>query len=273
MAVLSDLVAALSAATVDVVDLTAPLSEDTPVLELPPELAPAWPLSRELISDYDERGPHTYWNNLRLSEHTGTHFDAPVHWISGKGLDDVSQVPPTRLVGPAAVLDFTAQAAADPDFLLEREHVEAWQERHGPLPAGGWLLYRTGWETRQHDKAAFLNDRHTPGIAPACARWLAQETDLVGVGVETVGTDAGLAAGFAEQPFPCHWYFQGANKYGLTQLRNLRLLPPLGAVLITAPLPIVGGSGSPTRVLALVERDAPDEPVSDPADRQGRSGK
>jgi kynurenine formamidase len=255
MSVLSDLVAALHAATIEVVDLTAPLSEDTPVIELPPDLGQAWPLLREPISRYDERGPHTYWSNLRLSEHTGTHFDAPVHWLSGKGLDDVAQVPVSRLVGPAAVLDFSAEAAADPDFLLRRKDVRAWQDRHGPLPSGGWLLYRTGWDSRQGDRAAFLNDRHTPGIAPDCARWLAEETDLVGVGVETVGTDAGLAGSFADQPFPCHWYFQGANKYGLTQLRNLSLLPALGAVLVAAPLPIVNGSGSPTRVLALVERN------------------
>jgi kynurenine formamidase len=254
MSVLADLLAALRTATIEVVDLTAPLSEDTPVIELPPDLGQAWPLRREPISRYDERGQHTYWNNLRLSEHTGTHFDAPVHWLSGKGLDDVAQVPVTRLVRPAAVLDCSAEAEADPDFLLRRHHVRAWQERHGPLPSGGWLLYRTGWDRRQGDRAAFLNDRHTPGIAPDCARWLAEETDLVGVGVETVGTDAGLAGSFVDQPFPCHWYFQGANKYGLTQLRNLSLLPAHGAVLIAAPLPIVNGSGSPTRVLALVER-------------------
>src|ERR1700730_5292797 len=124
MSVLSDLVAALDAATIEVVDLTAPLSEDTPVIELPPDLGQAWPLRRELISHYDARGPHTYWSNLRLSEHTGTHFDAPVHWRAGKGLDDVSQVPVARLVGPAAVLDFSAEAAADPDFLLRRHHVD-----------------------------------------------------------------------------------------------------------------------------------------------------
>ncbi|HET9896227.1 MAG TPA: cyclase family protein [Streptosporangiaceae bacterium] len=254
MSLLTELVMALRSAVITVIDLTAPLSENTPVIELPAGLGQAWPLKRELISRFDSAGPHTYWNNLRISEHTGTHFDAPVHWLSGKNLDDVSQVPASRLIGPAAVLDFTAEVTADPDFLLQVHHVQEWQERNGPLPTGGWLLYRTGWADRQGDRAAFLNDRHTPGIAPQCARWLAEETAVVGVGVETVGTDAGLADSFAEQPFPCHWYFQGANKYGLTQLRNLDLLPPQGTVLIAAPLPIVGGSGSPTRVLALVEQ-------------------
>ncbi len=254
MSVLVDLVAALRGGAVEVLDLTAPLSEDTPIIRLPPERGQPWPFAREVISKYDEAGPTVYWNNIRLSEHTGTHFDAPVHWASGRESHDVQQVPPARLVGPAAVLDLSAEAAADPDFLLRREHVEAWQREHGPLPEGGWLLYRTGWDTRRDDPDRFLNEGHTPGIAPDCARWLAESTPIVGVGVETVGTDAGLAGSFPEHPYPCHWHMHGAGKYGLTQLQNLALLPPLGSVIIVGPLPIVGGSGSPTRVLALVER-------------------
>ncbi|WP_154814070.1 cyclase family protein [Actinophytocola xinjiangensis] len=252
---LTELAAALRGGAVEVVDLTAPLSEDTPIIGLPPERGQPWAFAREVISNYDEAGPTVYWNNIRLSEHTGTHFDAPVHWLSGKGSQDVSQVPPGRLVGQAAVLDLREQVARDPDFLLRREHVEAWIAEHGPLPENGWLLYRTGWDERAGDPARFLNDRHTPGVAEDCARWLAEQTPLLGIGVETVGTDAGLAGDF-EQPYPCHWFFHGAGKYGLTQLRNLGELPPTGAIVIAGPLPIVGGSGSPTRVLALVERHA-----------------
>ncbi|TWP48935.1 cyclase family protein [Lentzea tibetensis] len=234
---------------IEVVDLTAPLSEETPIINLPSERGQPWPFSREVISDFDALGPTVYWNNIRLSEHTGTHFDAPVHWLSGKGSHDVSEVPPGKLVGPAVVLDFSAQAAENPDFLLQQSDVEQWVSEHGPLPEDGWLLYRTGWEGREN----FLNDGHTPGVAVDCARWLAEETPIVGIGVETVGTDAGRAGEF-ERPYPCHWYLHGAGKYGLTQLRNLASLPPTGAVLIASPLPIVRGSGSPTRVLALVER-------------------
>ena len=252
MSVLRALRDGLRDGSVRVVDLTAPLSEETPVINLPPERGQPWPFGREEISRYDEPGPTVYWNNIRLSEHTGTHFDAPVHWLTGKDLDDVASVPPARLVGPAAVLDFSAEAAQDPDFLLERHHVEEWQREHGPLPQDGWLLYRTGWDARKDDPERFLNDRHTPGVSPWCARWLAEETPVLGLGVETVGTDAGAADSF-DQPFPCHWFLHGAGKYGLTQLRNLDLLPPQGALVIASPLPIVGGSGSPARVLALVE--------------------
>ncbi|MFI1568166.1 cyclase family protein [Streptomyces sp. NPDC020490] len=252
MSVLAALRTALRGGTVTVVDLTAPLSEHTPIICLPPERGQPWPFSREVISNFDEPGPTVYWNNIRLSEHTGTHFDAPAHWLSGRGGEDVGQVAPGRLVAPAAVIDMSAEAEKDPDFLLRREHVEAWTAEHGPLPEDGWLLYRTGWDARAGDPERFINERHTPGVAPDCARWLAEETSLAGFGVETVGTDAGLAGDF-EPPYPCHWYLHGAGKYGLTQLRNLAMLPPTGALLLASPLPIVGGSGSPARVLALVE--------------------
>lgn len=255
MPVLSDLIDALRSGTVEVIDLTAPLHSGTPILQLPPPFANASPFGLTEISNYDERGPAWYWNDIHTSEHTGTHFDAPVHWVTGKDGDDMASVPAGRLVAPAAVLDFSAQG--DPDFLLEIDHVRDWEAAHGPLPDGGWLLYRTGWDARSEDAAEFLNadetGPHTPGISVECARWLAEEAPVIGVGVETVGTDAGAAHSF-DPPFPCHSFLLGAGKYGLTQLQNLSRLPAAGAVLIAGPLPIVRGSGSPARVLALVER-------------------
>ncbi|MGN6675561.1 MAG: cyclase family protein [Thermomicrobiales bacterium] len=257
MSVLGTVLRDLADARIEVVDLTAPLSERTPVIQLPPPFANTRGFSRQEISHYDERGPAWYWNNITVGEHAGTHFDAPVHWITGKDGPDVSQVSPRQLVAPAVVVDKSAECAADPDFLLEIAHLEAWQREHGPLPAGGWLLYRTGWDARAHDQAAFLNANetgpHTPGVSAACARWLAEQAPIIGFGVETVGTDAGIAHSF-DPPFPCHTFLHGARKYGLTQLANLGQLPPTGALLIVAPLPIVGGSGSPARALALVER-------------------
>jgi kynurenine formamidase len=252
MTLLSDLVEAIDGGAVEIVDLTAPLSARTPIIALPEQFGQTSRFALSEISRYDERGPAWYWNNFTTGEHTGTHFDAPIHWVSGRDADDVSQVPARRLIARAAVLDFTAEAAADPDFLLEVDHVRAWEREHGPLPAGGWLLYRTGWDTRADSDEAFLNGGRTPGISTECATWLATEATVQGVGVETVGTDAGAAHSF-DPPFPCHAFLLGNGKYGLTQLRNVALLPPTGAVVVAAPLPIVGGSGSPTRVLALVE--------------------
>jgi len=257
MTLLSDLIGALDSGRIEVVDLTAPLSAQTPILTLPEPFGQTWPFALTEISRYDAAGPAWYWNNISTGEHTGTHFDAPIHWVTGKDGADVAQVPARRLVAPAVVLDVTERAAADPDFLLEREHIEAWEAEHGPLPEGGWLLYRTGWDARSHLQDAFLNadenGPHTPGVSIDCARWLADESPVVGLGVETVGTDAGAAAGF-DPSFPCHTYMHGAGKYGLTQLQNLALLPPTGVILIASPLKILGGSGSPARVVALVER-------------------
>jgi kynurenine formamidase len=257
MSVLSALAEAIRSATVDVIDLTAPLSSSTPILQLPEPFGNTVPFTLHEISRYDERGPAWYWNDISTGEHTGTHFDAPIHWVTGRDGQDVSQVPLTRLIAPAAVLDFGAAAAADADFLLEVDHIKEWESQHGALPEGGWLLYRTGWDTRSHDQDTFLNANetgpHTPGVSIECARWLAQEAPVIGVGVETVGTDAGAAHSF-DPPFPCHSSLLGADKYGLTQLQNLALLPPQGAMIIVSPLPITGGSGSPCRALALVER-------------------
>jgi kynurenine formamidase len=256
MSMLPSLVRALSAGAIQVIDLTAPLSDATPILQLPPELGQTQRFQLEEISRYDERGPAWYWNNFRTGEHTGTHFDAPNHWVTGKDLDDVASVPVRRLIGPAAVMDVSAEVAENPDFLVEVEHIKAWEADHGPLPDGGWLLLRTGWDSRTTQEAALNADEtgpHSPGLSSDCARWLAQESPVIGMGVETVGTDAGAAHSF-DPPFPCHASLMGSNKYGLTQLQNLALLPPTGAVVIAAPLPIVSGSGSPARVLALVER-------------------
>ncbi len=252
MSVLSDLVDALNRGAVEVVDLTAPLHSGTPILQLPEPFGNTVRFQLEEISRYDERGPAWYWNDIHTGEHTGTHFDAPVHWVTGQGGDDVSQVPPRRLIASAVVLDAVDRVRENPDFLLEVDDVRAWEAEHGPLPDGGWLLYRTGWDVRGEDDDAFLNAGRTPGISIECAKWLAEEAPIIGVGVETVGTDAGAAHSF-DPPFPCHSFLLGANKYGLTQLRNLDRLPVRGALVVASPLPIVGGSGSPCRVLALIE--------------------
>jgi kynurenine formamidase len=257
MALLRDLVAAIGAERIEVIDLTAPLSDQTPIIQLPPPFANTRRFELTEVSHYDERGPAWYWNDISTGEHVGTHFDAPIHWATGRDGQDVSQVPVRRLIAPAAVIDKSRESAENPDFLLQVSDIKAFEKEHGPLPEGGWLLYRTGWDSRASDQQKFLNANetgpHTPGISVECARWLASEAPVIGVGVETVGTDAGTAHSF-DPAFPCHAFLLGSRKYGLTQLANLVRLPPQGAVVIAGPLPIVRGSGSPARVLALIER-------------------
>src|ERR1700704_1451821 len=253
---LAQLAGAIIAGRIRVVDLTVPLESATPTIQLPPPFAPSKPFSLEEISRDDARGPAWYWNNIACGEHTGTHFDAPIHWVTGKDYANnaTHNIPVERFIGPACVIDVAARAKADPDFLLTREVVEEWESRHGRIPAHAWVLIRTDWSQRK-SAAAYLNagadGSHTPGFDPKCVPFLARERDILGVGVETVGTDAGQADRF-DRMFPCHTIRHGSNKFGLASLTNLDQLPPTGAVVIAPPLKIVNGSGSPLRVLALV---------------------
>ena len=253
--VLSLLVEELRNGRVKVVDLTQPLGPDTPVIDLPPIFAPSPALTVEVISHYDDKGPAWYWNTLHLGEHTGMHFDAPVHWITGKDRanNTTDTLPVRQFVGPACVVDVSKEVAQYEDFLLTREYVQAWEGEHGKIAPGSWLLLRSDWSKRQ-GREAFLNARedgaHSPGFHPDCLRFLAHERDVLGVGVETVGTDAGQAGAF-DPPFPAHNIMHGSGRLGLASLCNLDQLPPTGAILIAAPLKIVNGSGSPVRVIAL----------------------
>lgn len=255
MTVLTQLVEELAAGRLKVVDLTQALGPETPVIGLPPQFGQSPGVSMEVISCFDDKGPAWYWNIIRMGEHTGTHFDAPVHWITGKDLPNntCDTIPVGRFVGPACVIDVTREVGSNEDFLLMPEDVTTWEAKHGRIPRGAWVLLRTDWSKRT-GRDAFLNVHadgpHSPGFHETTSELLAHERDVLGVGVETVGTDAGQAGGF-NPPFPNHSIMHGAGKFGLASLRNLDQLPATGAVVIAAPLKIVKGSGSPLRVLAI----------------------
>jgi kynurenine formamidase len=248
---------ALASGAIDIVDLTQPLTESTPVLKLPPPFENTPGLTREEISHYDERGPAWAWYTLTIGEHVGTHLDAPIHWVTGKDGDDVASISPRRLVGPACVVDKTAETEADNGYLLTVADLEAWEQDNGRVPDGAWVLFRTGWQSRAQDEAAFLNAGEngpvTPGPDVEASRWLAQERNISGFGVETVGIDAGAAGGM-DPPFPLHNFLLGAGRLGVTQLANLDQLPITGALIVVSPLKLVGGTGSPSRVFALVPK-------------------
>src|SRR5438270_9316178 len=135
MSALTELASSLAGGKIRVVDLTHTLSPDFPAIALPPEMGQAWPFRIEEVSRYDERGPAWYWNNFSCGEHTGTHFDAPVHWISGKDLPNnaVDSIPAERFVGPAFVIDCSKESAKDPDFLLTKPFLLKWEKEHGKI--------------------------------------------------------------------------------------------------------------------------------------------
>jgi kynurenine formamidase len=254
--ILAQFMTALAGGGIRIVDLTETLTPEFPTIQMPPEFGQAWPFRIEEISRYDERGPAWYWNNFSCSEHTGTHFDAPVHWVSGKDLPDntVDTIPPAAFIAGACVIDCSAECVDDPDFLLTIDHVEKWEARHGRIPAGAWVLMRTDWSKRAKP-VEYLNMRadgqHTPGPDAEVVPWLIRERDVHGFGTESVGTDTGQAQ-HLDPPYPCHYFMHGNNRYGLQCLTNLDLLPPTGTVIFSAPLKIRRGSGSPLRVLALI---------------------
>mgnify|MGYP006201552013 CR=1 FL=1 len=133
MTALSAFIQAYASGSIRVVDLTQTLSPEFPHISLPPEMGQAWPFRIEEVSRYDERGPAWYWNNFSCGEHTGTHFDAPIHWVSGKDLPNnaTDSIPPEGFIGPACVIDCSKQSAADADFLLTRDFLLEWEKKHG----------------------------------------------------------------------------------------------------------------------------------------------
>jgi len=258
-AILGSLTELLLKGEVEVVDLTAPLGPDTPTLKLPPELAVDTPkVEIHTISEYDNNGPFWAWNWLKLGEHTGTHFDAPHHWITGKDHSDgfTDSIAPKNFVAPVNVIDCSAQSAADADFLLTADGVKAWEAENGEIKAGEWVLMRTDWDRRNHSEEEFLNadanGPHSPGPTADAIEYILSK-GAIGWGTQCIGTDAGSAGGM-QPPFPAHNLLHKANRYGLASLVNLDKLPAKGALLIAAPLKIVKGTGSPVRALALAPR-------------------
>jgi kynurenine formamidase len=253
---LEQLIVDLASGRVRVVDLTQTLSPEFPALQLPPQFGQVWEFKMEKISQYDEQGPGWYWNNFSCGEHTGTHFDAPVHWVTGKDHEQntVDTIDVKNFIAPAVVIDASREVAANPDWLLDVAFLDEWEMKNGLIPSGAWVLLRSDWSKRS-DPVAFLNLRedgaHTPGPTQEAIEWLIQERHVHGFGVETINTDAGQSYAWTV-PYPCHTLMHGSNRYGLQCLKNLDQLPATGAVIVSAPLKIQAGSGSPLRVLALV---------------------
>ncbi len=141
---------------IEVVDLSAVLGPETPLLKLPPELAVDTPkIEIHSISEYDDNGPWWAWNWLKLGEHSGTHFDAPIHWITGKDYADgaTDTIPTKNFVAPVNVIDCSKEAAVDPDFLITADQIKSWEAEHGAIKEGEWVVLRTDWYKRNDSEA------------------------------------------------------------------------------------------------------------------------
>lgn len=231
----------IRAGDVDVVDLTLRLDDATPYFPGGESFA--------LVSAADLDRDGYYANHFAMGEHTGTHIDAPCHFTRGRWA--VDDLPLSHAVAPCCVVDVTAQAEKDPDYAVCVRDLELWEAAHGRIPDGAVVVMRSGWGKRAADLQAYRNadaagTLHFPGFSREAAEWLASRA-IVGVGVDTLSGDPGPS-----KDFGAHHALTGADKYILENLANLDRLPEAGAVLVVAPLPIRGGSGSPVRVYALL---------------------
>lgn len=245
-----DLAAAVAAS--DLVDLTHTFDATTLV----------WPTSDALrlekVADGITAGGYYYASNIvHMTEHGGTHLDAPIHF--GQGQQTAEQVPLSRLVGPAVVIDVTKQAGGDADYLISVDDITQWEATHGPIAPGSLVLLRTGWSSRWPDAERYLGTAakgesavaqlHFPGLHPDAARLLASERRIGALGIDTASMDRGQST-----TYETHRILSAANVPGFENLTNLDRLPARGAILVALPMKVGGGSGGPLRAVAFVPR-------------------
>lgn len=232
-----------------IVDLSYPYDEDTLYW-------PTSPSSFELHSLHHgptEAGYFYSAATFSTPEHGGTHMDAPIHFFEYG--QTAAEVPLSRLIAPAVVIDVATAAEADPDYRLTPEEVQAWETAHGQVPRGAIVLLHTGWGARWPDRARYFgsdvpgdaSDLHFPSYGPEAARLLVEERGAAVLGVDTASIDYGPSA-----DFPVHRIAGAAGVPGLENVANLGELPATGAWLFALPMKIADGSGGPVRIAALV---------------------
>jgi kynurenine formamidase len=223
-------------------DLTHTITPETPVFPGNPQ-----PLI-EPLRTYEKDG--YYANKITMAEHTGTHMDAPAHFVEGTPFSN--ELPVTQFFAPLAIVDISERAASDPDAQVTPDDLMAWESEHGELPAGAFVAMNSGWDARFNDPASFINlgdddVLHFPGFHPDATTMLVEERDIVGIGVDTLSLDYG-----ASTDFGTHITLLGAGKYGLEGLASLGNVPPSGALIIVGGPKITIGSGGWSRVMALL---------------------
>ncbi len=233
------------------VDLSHPYDDET--LYWP--TSPSRFESETLADGYTPGGFYYLAKRFSTPEHGGTHLDAPVHFAEhGWSLDEI---PLERLVAPAAVIDVSAQAAADSDYRLTVADLEVWEAEHGEVEEGSVVLLRTDWSRKWPTEDAYygrpeggeLLDLHFPSFGVEAASILIDERRIAMLGVDTASIDYGPST-----QFEVHQVAGEANVPGLENLTHLDQLPATGAWIVAAPIRTVGGSGAPVRALALVPR-------------------
>jgi kynurenine formamidase len=204
------------------------------------------PPRREPLFNIDDHG--FYSQKWTFGEHSGTHMDAPGHFVKGGRLSP--DITPQELIVPLVVVDITARAARDPDTAVTVDDLRRFERGHGRIPEGALVCMDSGWAAKFGDPAAYKGGAaypgyHFPGFSADAAMWLAERRDVTGIGVDTLSLDPGNST-----TFPVHVNFLGSDRYGLENLNSLGRVPPRGAVAYVGLIPWEEGSGGPCRVIA-----------------------
>lgn len=225
-----------------VVDLTHRLVRDFPSF-----LGPQAVFDEVLFTIEDDGFYTKQWT---FDEHIGTHIDTPGHFSPGGTLVDA--LDPQTLVAPIAVVNIKRKAMDDPNATVEPEDLVRYERRHGRIPRGALVCMNSGWSSKVDDSAAFRGgagfpDLNFPGFSSDATDWLNAKRNIVGIGVDTMSLDPGNSGDFA-----VHVSFLGSGRYGVENVANLDQIPAKGAQGFVGPVPWEEGSGSPCRVLAIV---------------------
>ena len=230
------------------IDLTYALDEETVF----------WPTNKPFTWEKAAWGrtANGYWyasGDFSMSEHGGTHIDAPLHFAEGRLA--VDEIPLQKLIAPAVVIDVRASVTENRDYRLSRQDLDRWESRHGLIQQGAVVLMLTGWGQGWPDRSRYLGSAtpsdpktlHFPGFSKEAAEFLVKERHIDGIGIDTPSIDHGPS-----QDFIVHQIINGANLYGLENIANLEKLPPKGAILLALPIKIKGGTGGPVRIIAVL---------------------
>jgi kynurenine formamidase len=190
--------------------------------------------------------------NFSAAEHGGTHMDSPIHFAEGAFTTD--QVPVDQLIGPGFVIDVSAQAAKNVDYLVTAADIEAFESKHGKIPKGAIVLLNTGRAGLYPDRKSYMGTAergneavpklHFPGLGIDGAKLLVAR-GIGAVGIDTPSIDYGQSQNFAT-----HVQLMTNNIPALENVGDMSELTPTGSTIIALPMKIEGGSGGPLRIVA-----------------------
>jgi kynurenine formamidase len=189
-----------------------------------------------------------YSQEWTFGEHSGTHMDAPGHFVTGGRLSP--EITLQELIVPIVVVDISERAARNPDTTVTVDDLRRFERRHGRIPEHALVAMDSGWAAKVRDPLAFKGgaafpNYHFPGFSLDAAMWLTERRDVTAIGVDTMSLDPGNSS-----TFPVHVNFLATDHYGLENLANLDKIPPRGAFAYVGLIPWEEGSGGPCRVIA-----------------------